>query len=75
LFFFKADGLPIGGRKDDFLLAIGETDTNDLVFVFQGDGANPVRARIRIGHQLSFLYEALFCGKDNITPFLKLTDG
>src|SRR6266850_4286099 len=75
LFFFKADGLSIGGRKDDFLLAIGETDTDNLVFVFQGDGANPVRARIRIGHQLGFLYEALFCGKDNITPFLKLTDG
>ena len=74
LFFLEADGLSIGGRKDDFLLAICEMDTNDLVFVFQGDGANPVRARIRIGHQLGFLYQALFCGKDNVTPFLELTD-
>src|SRR5262249_6460338 len=39
------------------------------------DGANPVGARIRVGHQLGFLYQALFCGEDNVAPLLKFADG
>src|SRR5262249_20903761 len=75
LLFFKTYRLSIGGGENNLLLSVRQTDTDDLVSIFQRDGANPIGTRIRVGHQLGFLYQALFCGEDNVAPLLKLADG
>src|SRR5262249_22121966 len=73
--FFKTYRLSIGGGENDFLLSLRQTDTDDLVSIFQRDGANPIGTRIRVGHQLGFFLQALFFCEGKRVPLFKISVG
>ena len=58
-FFFKTNRLPVSGAQQHFFRAIGQTGGDQLIPGVQGQGDNPARPGIAVGHQIGLLDHAL----------------